>query len=145
VGRFHGCRSAGPLSPGNIDWEIAAAASVFQDLFGQQGAIGARWAGFGIPESLVLTKTERRLLHAIAAAQAEDAEVLDNYLYKLALHREARSRLAAAVTTLAACLAIQGHWLPRGAESRAIPAAALTVARTHGWDMQAVRVAWPRR
>ncbi len=124
------CRPA----PGPAVLDLGAMAAAFRDVFSP--------ADVGIPESLALTKSERRLLHAIAAAQAEDAAMLDNYLYKLALDRVLRARLAEAVTTLAACLALQGHWLARPA---AIPAAALTVARAHGWDMEALRVDWPGR
>jgi hypothetical protein len=42
---------------------------------------------------LVLTKDERLLLKATAAAQADDAELVDNYLYKLALDYQGRCRL----------------------------------------------------
>jgi len=90
--------------------------------------------------SPALTKGERRLLHAVAAAQREDAEMLDNYLYKLALDSGVRSRLAEAVTSLAACLAMQGHRLTRPAGCLCIPAAALTVARAHGWDVDVLSV-----
>ena len=90
-----------------------------------------------------MTKDERRLLNALAAAQVEDAELLDNYLYKLALDRTARAHLAETVTHLAACLAVHGYWLQRPAGLIPIPAAALAVARAHGQDMDDVRVAWP--
>ncbi|MBT1315020.1 hypothetical protein JQN09_24440, partial [Phocaeicola dorei] len=56
------------------------------------------------------TKTERRLLKAVSAAQAEDAWLLDNYLYKIALAPALRSRLALAVQALAAALAVHGYW-----------------------------------
>jgi hypothetical protein len=116
-----------------IERDLAEMAAVFQDVF--------KPSDLGTPESLTLTKSERRLLHAAAVAQAEDAGLLDNYLYKLALDRDLRARLAGAVTTLAACLALQGHWLTRPAGC--LPAAALTVARLHGWDMEALSVDWP--
>jgi hypothetical protein len=46
-------------------------------------------------------KAQRRLLNAIAAAQAADRELLDNYLYKFALEQKDRARLAEAVEALA--------------------------------------------
>ncbi len=129
-----GSRCCHPAAPGPAMLDLGVMAAVFRTVFSP--------ADVGLPESMVLTKSERRLLHAVAAAQAEDAEMLDNYLYKLALDRTLRAQLAEAVTTLAACLALQGYWLVRPGP---IPAAALTVARAHGWDMEALRVDWPRR
>lgn len=90
-----------------------------------------------------MTKNERRLLNALAAAQAEDAELLDNYLYRLVLDRTARARMAEAVTQLAACLAVHGYRLPRPLGMIPVPAAALAVARRHGQDIDDIRVAWP--
>jgi hypothetical protein len=127
-----GSRGRHPARPDDLDGAVAALGGVFRP-----GDLGA-------PESLALTRGERRLLHAIAAAQHEDAEMLDDYLYKLALDSEARSRLAEAVTSLAACLAMQGHRLTRRAGCSCIPAAALTVARAHGWDVDVLSVDWPR-
>ena len=51
-----------------------------------------------------LTKDECRLLRALAAAQAGNVSLLDNYLYKLALDRACRACLAEAVSSLAAAL-----------------------------------------
>ncbi|MGE4480304.1 hypothetical protein [Acidocella sp.] len=90
-----------------------------------------------------VSKDERRLLKALAAAQSEDAWLLDNYLYKLALAPERRRRLAGAVEALAAALAVQGYWLERPGERLPIPAPALMVARTHGHDLDMARIAWP--
>jgi hypothetical protein len=91
--------------------------------------------------SLGLTKDERRLLRATAAAQADDLAVLDNYLFKLALDRTLRDQLADAITRFGAILAVRGYWLtnPGG---RSIPAGALMVARARGRDMADIRVTW---
>ena len=80
---------------------------------------------------------------AIAAAQAEDAQLLDNYLYKLALNRSIRAPLAEAVKSLAACLAVHGYWLPQPPEAIPVPAAALRLARAQGHDLHDIHVAWP--
>jgi hypothetical protein len=90
-----------------------------------------------------VTKTERRLLKAISAAQAEDMRLLDNYLYKIALMPTVRYRLTMAVEALAAALAVHGYWLARPVDGLPLPASALLVARTHGRDLDAARIAWP--
>ncbi len=58
------------------------------------------------------TKDECRLLRALAAAQAGDAPLLDNYLYKLALEQNCRACLAEAVSSLAAALRHSGFEVP---------------------------------
>lgn len=58
-----------------------------------------------------LTKTERRLLNAIAVAQSRP-ELLDNYVCKLAPDRARRGALAEAVQALADGLAALGYRLP---------------------------------
>ncbi len=59
-----------------------------------------------------LTKDECRLLRALAAAQAGDAPLLDNYLYKFALDRCCRACLAEGVCCLAAALCHAGFAVP---------------------------------
>lgn len=91
-----------------------------------------------------VSKNERRLLKAMGAAQDDDLWLLDNYLYKFALEPLRRQRLAGAVESLAASLAVNGYWLPcPEAESFPVPASALRVAYTHGRDLGRVQIAWP--
>lgn len=90
-----------------------------------------------------ITKTERRLLRAVAAAQAENFWLLDNYLYKVALEPRVRHRLAAAMEALAAALAVHGYWLAHPVDMLPVPGSALRVARTHGRDLQMADIAWP--
>ncbi len=137
------CFSAAGADPGKIESELATMTAVFRDLFRRRDRDRGFSVQIGVPESMVLTKDERRLLNAIAAAQAEDHELLDNYLYKLALDHKARSRLSEAVASLAACLAVQGYWLTRPLGAVPISGAALAVARAHGREVQDMRVAWP--
>lgn len=122
----------------HIENELAEIAGRFRDVLG-----GMRPVRLAMSGSHDLTKDERRLLHAIAAAQAEDAQLLDNYLYKLALDRSIRAPLAEAVKSLAACLAVHGSWLPQPPEAIPVPAAALRLARAQGHDLRDIRVAWP--
>jgi hypothetical protein len=95
------------------------------------------------PGSGTITKDERRLLNVIAAAQAGDDGLADNYLYRLALERGARARLATAAARLGACLAVYGYWLPSPATTMPMPAAALCVARRQGVDVHDMTIAWP--
>ncbi len=80
-----------------------------------------------------LTKDERRLLRALAAAQAGDAVLLDNYLYKLALDRERRACLTEAVAALAEALLGSGFAVPVSGEggwlnaSAAMPSGSLGI------------------
>jgi hypothetical protein len=90
------------------------------------------------PGALDVTRHERRLLRAAAAAQAEDDGLVDNYLFKLALHPQARPPLARAVTALATTLAVSGYWL----SAFLLPAPALHVARLHGVDLRRIAVLW---
>lgn len=129
----------------SLERDLVEVIATLRDLIGERDKSSSRGCSvqLGLPESMALTKDERRLLDAVAAAQAEDSELLDNYLYKLALDYKARSLLAEAVTRLSACLAVQGYWLPKPLGSLVVSGAALTVARVHGRDIQEVRVAWP--
>ena len=87
-----------------------------------------------------LTKDECRLLRAIAAAQANDENLLDNYLYRIALNRKQRARLAEAIRALAKALAARGYVLP-ALPMPSIPA--LRVAVMHGLALDEIDVAWP--
>ncbi len=98
----------------------------------------------GQPGSLVLTKDERSLLQALAAAQLGDEGAMHSSLYAITLDWRARSSLALAVMTLAASLAVAGNWLTDAAAPQYLPGAALLVARHHDADMGMVQVAWPR-
>lgn len=78
------------------------------------------------PGAAALTRHERRLLRATAAAQTDDIWIMDNYLFKLAPNRHARPALALAVTTFAFSLATMKHWLP----AFPFPVDALAIARS---------------
>lgn len=92
-----------------------------------------------------ITRTERRLLRGLAAAQAENEPLLDCYLRLFAPSWSVRHRLAAAMEGLAAALAVHGYWLPQPAEWLSIPASALMLARAKGHDLAMTQVAWPHR
>lgn len=120
---------------------MAATEAVIRAAFLPQPSSRMRAIQLNPQGSLGLTKDERRLLRATAAAQAGDLAVLDNYLFRLALDRTLRCRLADAVTRFGAILAVRGHWLTNPG-SVAIPAGALMVARARGRDMAEIRVTW---
>lgn len=93
-----------------------------------------------------LTKDERRLLNIIAAAQAGDESLADNYLYRLALERRARHCLGTACLRLAAWLAVNDYWFPCPGDAAPllVPAGALIVARRQGLYSEDFTVAWPQ-
>ena len=132
-----GGRAALPFSA-----ELARAETAFQAFLttGQQ-APGVRVPRLGEPGRADPTKDERRLLRALAAAQAGNWPVLDNYLYKFALDRRQRAGLADAICALAAALAGNGCVLP--ACPPRIPAPALRVAFMHGLVLDEIDAAWP--
>ena len=103
---------------------------------------GVRVPNLGEPGSLSPTKDEHRLLRALAAAQAGDQAVLDNYLYKFALDRRQRVGLADAVRALAAALAAVGLMLP-ALPTASVPASALRIASMRGLALDEIEVAWP--
>ncbi len=72
---------------------------------------GMREPRLAHPGSPVVTKDERRLLRALAAARANDEVLLDNYIYKFALSALPRVQLAQAIRALARALAAQEHFL----------------------------------
>jgi hypothetical protein len=112
----------------------------FQLKMHQQGWSGLRVAEWG---TLHLSRDERRLLRAVAAVQAGQAELADNLLFRFAPSAVVRPVLAQAVAALAATLAAFGHWLPPPARSWPLPAGALSVARMHGADLGELKIAWP--
>lgn len=124
---------------------LARAAEAFRAFLADAQQGGTRRAPrLARPDSPSLTKDERRLLHAVTAAQAGDEERMDNYLYSIALDPASRSRLAEAIRALAAALAAAGHRLPGPPEAQQpIPAPALPVARAHGLALRGIAVAWP--
>lgn len=103
---------------------------------------GVRKPNLGAPGSLNSTKDECRLLRALAATQAGDWPLLDNYLYKFALDRQQRVGLAEAVCALATALTASGFMLPTVPAS-SIPASALRVAFLRGLPLDEIEVAWP--
>jgi hypothetical protein len=92
--------------------DLAAVAASFRQA--HQRMLEVQGAGLvtALPGTVPLTRHERRLLRATAAAQAEDDELMDAYLYTLAPGQEVRPHLACAVIVLATKLAIAGHWFP---------------------------------
>ncbi len=138
------CPLSATIEPAIIERELAGIAVDFDKIFNHPAGAGSpRPMQLGVPGCLGLTKDEHRMLHAVAAIQAGDEALLDNYLYKLALDRTARRHLAEAVRKLAACLAVHGCWLPRPPCAMPLPGGALAVARVQGRDLNDVRVAWP--
>ena len=123
--------------------EIVRAEDAFQAfLNAAQQVQGVRVPNLGEPGSLSPTKDEHRLLRALAAAQAGDQAVLDNYLYKFALDRRHRVGLADAVCALAAALAAGGFMLP-ALPTASVPASALRVASMRGLPFDGIEVVWP--
>ena len=93
--------------------DLACAEEAFCSfLIAAQQNLGAHAPHFAHPSSPFLTKDERRLIRAVAAAQAGDEVLLDNYLYKLALEPSPRAQLAQAMRALAAALTIQQCSVP---------------------------------
>ena len=113
-----GCGSPMTSPPWSMAGDLARMAGTFAAVFAGRDQAGLRPLRVNPPGSLGLTKDERRLLNAVAAAQGDDPALLDNYLFKVVADRGLRARLADAVATLAAVLAVQGHWLPGGGGSR---------------------------
>jgi len=142
-----GNASSSDASRADVSWgpgqdlrKVAIAVRAALDEIGRHGDARLQ---LGCSGSLVLTRHERRLLRALAAAQDGDDERVDNCLYKIALDREVRRRLATAVTVLAASLAAAGHWLADATPPWPLPAPALPVAKLHGRTLRAGEVAWP--
>ncbi len=73
---------------------------------------GARPVRMAPSCAAALTKDECRLLRALAASQAGDAPLMDNYLYKLAMDRLCRACLAEGVCSLAMALKASGFVVP---------------------------------
>lgn len=133
-----GGHAALPLSADRVRAETAFQAF----LTAVSRAPGVRAPNLGEPGRADPTKDERRLLRALAAAQAGNWPVLDNYLYKFALARQQRVGLADAVCALAAALAASGFVLPAFPPA-SVPAPALRVAFLHGLTLDEIDVAWP--
>jgi hypothetical protein len=123
------------------DRDMAATEAIIRAAFRPRQPSRMRAIQLNPHGSLDLTKDERRLLRATAAAQAGNLAILDNYLFKLALDRTLRCQLAEAITRLGAILAVRGHWLTSPG-SWAIPAGALMVARARGRNLAEIRVTW---
>ncbi len=77
------------------------------------------WAGLHLAEwgALHLSRDERRLLRALAACQAGQTGLADNFLFRFAPRSVIRSHLTQAVAALAATLAAGGYWLPQPMEA----------------------------
>lgn len=114
--------------------------AVSQDVEAQRGT------GLDIaPLSQVwITTDERHLLHAAAAAQAEDERILSAIAAALVSDAALTRSIMKAASMLGAALAARGYWLPRPRiEMKTLPCAALSVARrrTANWDQ--ADVLWP--
>jgi hypothetical protein len=120
--------------------DIEAVGALFRNA--QEAMLRLQSAGLVVAPSgtIAMTRDERRLLRATAAAQAEDDTLLDHRLFKLAPHPRARPPLIKAVTALATTLGASGHWLI----PLALPATALRVAQLRGLDLGTISVDWPR-
>lgn len=92
---------------------------------------GSRTPCISLPGRPALTKDEWRLLRAIGAVQANNEELLDNYLYRIALNRQQRTCLADAIRALTKALAARGYVLSVPLTPD-IPAPSLCVAGMHG-------------
>ena len=114
---------AQPADPADADLGRAGSAFFSFLMVAQQDA-GVREPRLADPDSPSLTKDERRLMRALAAAQAGDEALLDNRLYKLALAPLARVRLAEAVRALAEALAVQQRQRPDMTTRHPVPRAA---------------------
>lgn len=121
-------RSTAPTSsdaqPANlVDADMARAGVAFRSFQAvaqwSEGVREPRLAGL---DSQSLTKDERRLMRALAAAQAGDEVILDNRLYKLALAPLPRARLAESVRAKA--LAVRRQQRPAMATRQPVPATA---------------------
>ena len=98
------------------------------------------------PEAPDLTADERCLLRALAAAQHADEAVLGDTLVRLAPSDRARAHLAQVVRALADVLVVSGRLLRSPSLlCWSLPAAALTVARLHGYEPGLSGIAWPPR
>jgi hypothetical protein len=139
---LHGARDCKTPVPQNLRaflTDLEAVGALLRNA--QEAMLGLQSAGLLVapPGTLAMTRDERRLLRATAAAQAEDDVLVDNCLFKLAPHPRARPPLTNAVTALATTLGASGHWLI----PLALPAAALRVAQLRGLDLGTISVAWP--
>lgn len=72
---------------------------------------GVREPRLAHPGSPLVTKDERRLLRALAAARAGDEVLLDNLIYKFALSALPRVQLAQAMRALVSALAVRDRLL----------------------------------
>lgn len=89
------------------------------------------------------TKIERRLLRALAAAQAENDDLLNRYLLPFVPSWPVRQRLAMAMEALAATLAVHGYWLQQPLDLLPIPGSVLMLLRAQGRDLAMAQVSWP--
>jgi hypothetical protein len=139
---LRGSRSRAPMprSLPALLADLETIGALFRVAHGTMLALQGAGLTIAMPGTAAVTRHERRLLRAAAAAQAEDETLVDNYLFKLAPHPRARPPLTHAVTVLATSLATSGHWL----SAFPLLAPALQVARLHGVDLREISVAWER-
>jgi len=131
--------------PGIAADALEAATPLMCQAFHRLDRSGTTGPQIADPEEPALTRDERGLLDALAAAQHPDDAVLDNYLIRLAPARAPRAQLAEAVRALADVLAASGRLLTSpSALCWSLPAAALTVARLHGYEPGLDAIDWPR-
>ena len=82
-----GCGSPMTSPPWSMAGDLARMAGTFAAVFAGRDQAGLRPLRVNPPGSLGLTKDERRLLNAVAAAQGDDPALLDNYLFKVVADR----------------------------------------------------------
>lgn len=114
-----------------------------------RGLFAAIWVEDRMPAELRafnfwgITKTERRLLRALAAAQVDNTSLLERYLSFFVSQSRPRCRMILAMEALAATLAVHGYWLPQPDDSLPISATVLMLARAQGRDLEMARIVWP--
>ena len=126
----------------NVNADSACAEQAFCSfLVAAQRTEGAREPYFAHPNSPLLTRDERRLLRALAAAQAGDEVLLDNYLYKFALGPLPRAQLAQAMRALAKSLSDPQHGSPSSTPRQLTVPLVAFGARSQGREQSDVPVA----
>lgn len=142
---------SGPSTESPESPDLEQVASLIRTMIGRgtsatDGEAGPVRLDVAMPEEPELTPDEVGLLRALAAAQHAEEPALDRLLARLVPAREPRTSLTEALRALARALAASGRLLatPRSL-AWSVPAAALTVARLHGYDLGHMPIAWPSR
>lgn len=114
-----------------------------------QALFAAVWEDERLPAALAnlslwnIGKTERRLLHGLAAAQTGNEALLGRYVAYFVLPAPRHQRFTRAMEALAATLAVHGYWLPQPFDLLPLSVSALAWIRAKGQDIATAQVAWP--